>query len=85
MVARVAGPPGTTDSGELCICRACFCNGILTVFVSITVGCAIMEPWESLIIGFVGGFVYQGTSLSMQVLKLDDVVDGFVVHGACGF
>eukprot|EP00927_Polykrikos_kofoidii_P042826 TRINITY_DN36874_c1_g2_i1.p1 TRINITY_DN36874_c1_g2~~TRINITY_DN36874_c1_g2_i1.p1 ORF type:complete len:459 (-),score=46.63 TRINITY_DN36874_c1_g2_i1:171-1436(-) len=77
MLRAFVCPPRLLDVGG-------FCNGILGGLVSITAGCGVMEPWESLIIGFVGGFVYQGASMLMRVLKLDDVVDGFAVHGACG-
>jgi len=61
-----------------------FCNGILAGLVSITAGCAFVEPWEALIIGFVGGLLYQGASMLLQKLQIDDVVDAFPVHGACG-
>jgi len=62
-----------------------FCNGILAGLVSITAGCAIMKPWESVIIGAIGGCVYQGASMLMLMVKIDDVVDAFAVHGATGF
>lgn len=61
-----------------------FCNGILAGLVSITAGCAAVAPWEAIIIGFVGGFAYQGCSMLMRKLKVDDVVDAISVHGACG-
>jgi len=61
-----------------------FCNGILAGLVSITAGCGAVQPWESCLIGFVGGFVYQGASLLLRRIKIDDVVDAFPVHGACG-
>jgi len=70
-------PPKLLDVGG-------FCNGILGGLVSITASCHVMDPWESLIIGFVGGLVYQGASMLMQKLRVDDVVDAFAVHGACG-
>merc|ERR1711907_768633 len=53
--------------------------------VAITAGCAFVRPWEALVIGFIGGFVYQGASMLLQKLKIDDVVDAFAVHGATGF
>jgi len=62
-----------------------FCNGILAGLVSITAGCAFVKPWESIIIGFIGGLVYQTWSMVMQICKVDDVVDAFAVHGATGF
>jgi Amt family ammonium transporter len=61
-----------------------FCNGILAGLVSITAGCAFVKPWESAVIGFIGAFVYQGASMLLKRLKIDDVVDAFPVHGACG-
>merc|ERR1712048_1051119 len=61
-----------------------FCNGILGGLVSITAPCATVKPWEAVIIGFVGGFVYQGSSMLQRRLKIDDVVDAVAVHGACG-
>jgi len=61
-----------------------FCNGILAGLVAITAGCAFVKPWEALIIGFIGGLIYQGASMLLRKLKIDDVVDAFPVHGACG-
>lgn len=70
-------PPRLLDVGG-------FCNGILAGLVSITAGCANVEPLESIFIGLVGGLVYQGVSMLLKLLKVDDVVDAFPVHGACG-
>jgi len=61
-----------------------FCNGILAGLVGITAGCAFVKPWEALIIGFVAGFLYQFSSMLLQKLRIDDVVDAFPVHGVCG-
>jgi Amt family ammonium transporter len=61
-----------------------FCNGILAGLVSITAGCANVKPWEAVLIGLVGGFIYQGSSMLLRQVKVDDVVDAFSVHGACG-
>jgi len=61
-----------------------FCNGILAGLVSITAGCAFVKPWEAVIIGAIGGFAYQGASMLLKRLKVDDVVDAFPVHGVCG-
>merc|ERR1712190_90192 len=62
-----------------------FCNGILAGLVAITAGCAFVKPWEAVIIGLIGGVVYQGASMLLKKLKIDDVVDAFPVHGAAGF
>merc|ERR1712232_1513328 len=61
-----------------------FCNGILAGLVSITAGCAAVKSWEAVVIGLIGGFIYQGASMLLVKLKVDDVVDAFPVHGACG-
>merc|ERR1712050_813790 len=61
-----------------------FCNGILAGLVSITAGCGSVQPWEAIVIGFIGGFVYQGASILLRNFGLDDVVDAVPVHGACG-
>jgi len=61
-----------------------FCNGILAGLVSITAGCAVVHPWEAIVIGCIGGFVYQGTSMLLEKLQVDDVVDAFPVHGGGG-
>jgi len=61
-----------------------FCNGILAGLVAITAGCAAVRPWEAIVIGLIGGAVYQGASMLLRRLQIDDVVDAFPVHGACG-
>lgn len=61
------------------------CNGILAGLVSITAGCACMLPWAAFMTGFIGAFVYYGASKLMLKLKIDDPLDAFAVHGACGF
>lgn len=77
-VRALVFPPKLLDVGG-------FCNGILAGLVSITAGCAAVEPWEAIVIGLLGGLIYQGASMLVKKLKVDDVVDAFAVHGACGF
>jgi len=61
------------------------CNGILAGLVSITAGCASVYPWQAVLIGGIGGFVYMGGSRLSLKLKIDDPLDAFAVHGCCGF
>ena len=51
------------------------CNGILAGLVSITAGCGNVECGSAFAIGLVGAFVYQGSSMLLQKLKIDDPVD----------
>mmetsp|Transcript_23616 Transcript_23616/g.64018 ORF Transcript_23616/g.64018 Transcript_23616/m.64018 type:complete len:440 (-) Transcript_23616:253-1572(-) len=60
-------------------------NGVLGGLVSITAGCVVVDPWAAILIGILGGFVYKGASMLLVKLKIDDPLDAFAVHGACGF
>jgi len=60
------------------------CNSLLGGLVGITAGCSVVKVWASLIIGIVAAFVYHGASCLMRKLKIDDPLDAFAVHGACG-
>ncbi|EOD36918.1 putative ammonium transporter [Emiliania huxleyi CCMP1516] len=71
------GSPGVWDLGHTC-------NSLLGGLVSITAGCTTVEIWASVVIGFIGAFFYHGASCLMRRLKIDDPLDAFAVHGACG-
>jgi len=60
------------------------CNGILAGLVSITAPCGNVECGSALLIGLIGAFVYQGASSLLRRLQIDDPIDAFAVHGACG-
>jgi len=61
-----------------------YCCGILAGLVSITAGCANVETGSAMVIGLLGGLIYQCASTLLKVLKIDDPLDAFAVHGACG-
>ena len=59
-------------------------NGSLAGLVAITAPCAFVTPTVSLLIGVMSGFVvYYGVKL-MEVIKVDDPVGAFPVHGLNG-
>jgi len=60
------------------------CNGILAGLVSITAPCGNVEAGSAFTIGLIGAMVYQGSSMLLQKLKIDDPVDAVPVHGFCG-
>ena len=59
-------------------------NGVLAGLVSITSPCAVVSPWGAIIVGAIGAFVYVGASKGVKAAGIDDAVDAFAVHGACG-
>jgi len=61
-----------------------FCNGILAGLVSITAGCGNVEVGSAFAIAVIGGIIYQGTSMLLQRVGVDDPIDAFAVHGAAG-
>merc|ERR1719326_2010109 len=63
---------------------AALCNGILAGLVSVTAPCSNVESGSAVLIGFLGGFLVVGSSNLIKKLKIDDPVDAFSVHGACG-
>jgi Amt family ammonium transporter len=71
------GGSGVYDIGHTC-------NSLLGGLVGITAGCQVTEPWSAIVIGFIAAFVYHGASCLMRKLQIDDPLDAFAVHGACG-
>merc|ERR1711907_290338 len=63
---------------------AALCNGILAGLVSVTAPCSNVESGSAVLIGLLGGFIFVGSSMLIKKLQIDDPVDAFSVHGACG-
>lgn len=59
-------------------------NGVLAGLVSITAGCDGVYGWAAIVIGFIGGLLFVGASTLLKKVGIDDPVDAFAVHGACG-
>eukprot|EP00933_Yihiella_yeosuensis_P021999 TRINITY_DN1731_c0_g3_i2.p1 TRINITY_DN1731_c0_g3~~TRINITY_DN1731_c0_g3_i2.p1 ORF type:complete len:477 (-),score=111.63 TRINITY_DN1731_c0_g3_i2:454-1845(-) len=61
-----------------------FCNGILAGLVSVTAPCGNIECGSAFGVAIVGGLLYEGASRLLKLAKIDDPIDAFAVHGACG-
>jgi Amt family ammonium transporter len=59
-------------------------NGSIAGLVSITAGCAVVQPWAALVIGIIAGWIYLGSSFIMEKYCIDDAVDAIPVHFANG-
>jgi Amt family ammonium transporter len=59
-------------------------NGIIAGLVSITGGCAVVEPWAACVVGVIGFLVYCVSSHALLKLHIDDPLDAAPLHGACG-
>ena len=75
--SKLGGTPGVWDLGHTC-------NSLLGGLVGITAGTSVTSPWAAVLIGFISAWVYHGASCLMRKLKIDDPLDAFAVHGACG-
>jgi len=52
-------------------------NGLLAGCVSITAGCAEVEPWAAIVIGLIGSVIYSLACLLLEKLKIDDPLEAF--------
>ena len=59
-------------------------TGPLAGLVSITAGCAHVNPSEAILIGSIGGIVSGSTIVLLEKFKIDDVVSAIPVHLASG-
>ncbi|EFJ38422.1 hypothetical protein SELMODRAFT_163770 [Selaginella moellendorffii] len=60
------------------------CNGLLGGFAAITAGCSVVDPWASLICGFVSAWVLIGLNLLAERFHYDDPLEAAQLHGGCG-
>lgn len=60
-------------------------NGILAGLVSITACCAFVDGWAAIVIGAIGAVVYVAAGMALLAAKIDDPLEAFPIHGACGF
>jgi len=59
-------------------------NGILAGLVGITAGADVIEPGNAIIVGIVAGILVVVSAVTLDKLKLDDVVGAVSVHLTCG-
>jgi len=60
------------------------CAGILAGLVSITAPCGNVECGSAFFIGIIGACIFQGASMGLKKVGVDDPIDAFAVHGAAG-
>jgi Amt family ammonium transporter len=65
----------TGENKEFRLDFAAITNGLLAGAVSITAGCADVEPWAAFVIGLLGSLVYSGGCVMMTKLKIDDPIE----------
>jgi ammonium transporter, Amt family len=60
-------------------------NGVLAALVAITASCAFVKPWAAVVIGALAGvFMVLSVLFFDRVLRIDDPVGAFSVHGMAG-
>merc|ERR1719387_2148167 len=60
------------------------CNGVLAGLVAICAGVGAMEPGYAFLVGIFGGIFHELGHWLLLVLKIDDPLDAFSVHGMGG-
>ena len=59
-------------------------NSVLGALVSITASCALVRPWEAVVIGSLGGLLGATGVRLLDHLRIDDPVGAVAVHGFAG-
>jgi Amt family ammonium transporter len=60
------------------------CNGVLAGLVSITAGCHVMDTHWTIFTAFVSALILRGSAKLLLKLRIDDPLEAFPIHGACG-
>jgi ammonium transporter len=60
-------------------------SGIVAGLVAVTPASGFVLPWGGLVIGLIAGAVCYGSVFAKSILKYDDSLDAFGVHGVGGF
>jgi ammonia channel protein AmtB len=60
------------------------CSGLIGGLVSITAACDIIQPWEALLAGIIGGIIANWINVLLVRLRIDDPVGVVGVHLMCG-
>jgi ammonium transporter, Amt family len=55
-------------------------NGCIAGFVSVTAGCAVIETWASVVVGFFAGCIFIAGGRLIVRFRIDDAVDAVPVH-----
>jgi Amt family ammonium transporter len=61
-----------------------FCSGVIAGLVAITPGSGFVTPWASVIFGIVGAIACNYATKLKFLLRVDDALDIFAVHGIGG-
>ena len=59
-------------------------NGLVAGLVSVTANCHIIDSWQAIVIGAIGGTVAFILEKALERFQLDDVVGAFPVHTGAG-
>ena len=59
-------------------------NGAIAALVAITAACAFVDPWASIVIGFVAGVIMYTVLLLVDKIGVDDPLGAIAAHGMGG-
>lgn len=62
-----------------------FASGVVAGLVAVTPAAGYVVPWAGLVIGLLAGVICYGSVFLKGILKYDDSLDAFGVHGVGGF